>query len=88
MHQRRHDAGRQPGLSHGGLPGLCGRQLAVLLLVVLLSKRAVGPVAESYQRQRQFVTDASHELKTPLTLLQANLDILESEAGENPGFLT
>ena len=61
-----------------------GGSLAVLLLVVLLSKRAVGPVAESYQRQRQFVTDASHELKTPLTLLQANLDILESEAGENP----
>ena len=46
-----------------------GGSLAVLLLVVLLSKRAVGPVAESYQRQRQFVTDASHELKTPLTLL-------------------
>ena len=61
-----------------------GGSLAVLLLVVLFSKRAVGPVAESYQRQRQFVTDASHELKTPLTLLQANLDILESEAGENP----
>lgn len=58
--------------------------LAALLLVVLLSQRAVRPVAESHQRQRQFVTDASHELKTPLTLLQANLDILEGETGENP----
>lgn len=58
--------------------------LAALLLVVLLSKRAVRPVAESHQRQRQFVTDASHELKTPLTLLQANLDILEGDVGENP----
>ena len=58
--------------------------LAALLLVVLFSKRAVGPVAESHQRQRQFVTDASHELKTPLTLLQTNLDILEGDVGENP----
>ena len=58
--------------------------LAALTLVVLFSHRAVRPVAESHQRQRQFVTDASHELKTPLTLLQANLDILETETGENP----
>ena len=49
----------------------------VLLLVILFSKRAVRPVAESYQRQKQFVTDANHELKTPLTLIRANLDILE-----------
>ena len=61
-----------------------GGSLAALLLVVVFSKRAVRPVAESYQRQRQFVTDASHELKTPLTLIQANLDILESETGESP----
>ena len=53
----------------------------VLLLVTLFSKRAVKPVAESYERQKQFVTDANHELKTPLTLIQANLDILEAESG-------
>lgn len=57
--------------------------LIVLLLIVLISRRAVRPVAESYERQKQFVTDANHELKTPLTLILANLDIAESELGKN-----
>lgn len=60
-----------------------GGSLVVLLLVTLFSKRAVKPVAESYDRQKQFVTDANHELKTPLTLIRANLDILEGETGPN-----
>ena len=58
-----------------------GGSLVVLLLVTLFSKRAVKPVAESYERQKQFVTDANHHLKTPLTLIRANLDILEGETG-------
>ena len=55
----------------------------VLLLIILLSKRAVKPIAESYEKQRQFVTDANHELKTPLTLILANLDIAEEELGKS-----
>ncbi len=55
----------------------------VLLLIFLLSKKAVKPIAESYEKQRQFVTDAGHELKTPLTLILANLDIAEEELGKN-----
>ncbi|MBR5285815.1 MAG: HAMP domain-containing histidine kinase [Clostridia bacterium] len=55
----------------------------VLALILLLSKRAVKPIAESYEKQKQFVTDANHELKTPLTLILANLDIAESELGKN-----
>lgn len=61
-----------------------GGSLIVLLLVTLFSKRAVRPVAESVERQRQFVTDASHELKTPLTLIRTNLDIIEEEQGPSP----
>lgn len=57
--------------------------LVVLLLVILISKHAVKPAMESYQKQRQFVTDANHELKTPLTLIRTNLDIMESENGPN-----
>lgn len=57
--------------------------LIVLILIVLISRRAVRPVAESYERQKQFVTDANHELKTPLTLILANIDIAESELGKN-----
>ena len=55
----------------------------VLALILLLSKRAVKPIAESYEKQKQFITDANHELKTPLTLILANLDIAESELGQN-----
>ena len=57
--------------------------VVVLLLVVLLSRQAVKPAMESYRKQRQFVTDANHELKTPLTLIRTNLDIMESENGPN-----
>lgn len=55
----------------------------ILLLIVLLSKWVVRPVAESYEKQRQFVTDANHELKTPLTLILSNVDIVESELGKS-----
>ncbi len=57
--------------------------VVVLVLIVLISKRAVKPTVESYEKQKQFITDANHELKTPLTLIQANLDIAESEVGKN-----
>ncbi len=54
-----------------------------LLLIIIFSKRVVKPVAESYKKQKQFITDANHELKTPLTLILTNLDIAEAELGEN-----
>ncbi len=57
--------------------------LIIIALIVIISKRAVKPTAESYEKQKQFVTNASHELKTPLTLIRTNLDILESEVGES-----
>ncbi len=55
----------------------------VLVLIFFLSGKAVKPIAESYEKQKQFVTDVNHELKTPLTLILANLDIAESEMGKN-----
>ncbi len=60
---------------------LCVTLAAVTILIVLFSRLAVRPMAESYRKQRQFVTDANHELKTPLTLILTNLDILESQTG-------
>ena len=62
---------------------LLGSASLILILTIVVSKRAVRPVAESYEKQRQFITDANHELKTPLTLILSNLDIVESELGKN-----
>lgn len=55
----------------------------VLLLIVIFSKKAVRPAAESYEKQRRFVTDANHGLKTPLTLILTDLDIAENELGKS-----
>lgn len=57
----------------------------VLFFVAILffSKRIVAPVAESYEKQKRFITDASHEIKTPLTIIQADADVIEMEQGDN-----
>lgn len=56
---------------------------AVLILVAVLSKRVIRPFVESQEKQKRFITDAGHELKTPLTIIEADRSILELEYGEN-----
>lgn len=56
---------------------------AVLVLLMLLAKEIVRPISESYQKQKQFITDAGHELKTPLTIISADTDVLEMQQGSN-----
>lgn len=63
----------------GGLGGF----LLTFLVVLLLSGLILKPVAESYSRQKRFITDAGHEIKTPLTIIGADTTLLEMEWGEN-----
>lgn len=57
--------------------------LLAWLLVALFSNRAIQPLIENAAQQKRFITDAGHELKTPLTVISANMDVLSLETGEN-----
>ena len=57
--------------------------LMVFVLVVLLSEVALKPIIESYEKQKRFITDAGHEMKTPLTVISANTEIIEMENGDS-----
>lgn len=57
--------------------------LLVFFLIGFFSSRIVRPISESYEKQKQFITNAGHEIKTPLTIIHANADVLEMELGEN-----
>lgn len=62
--------------------------LAVFVVVVIFSGKIIRPIAESYKKQKRFITDAGHEIKTPLTIINANVDVLEMEIGEDNECLT
>lgn len=55
----------------------------VFFIIVFFAGRIVRPISESYEKQKQFITDAGHEIKTPLTIINANVDVLEMELGAN-----
>ncbi len=61
----------------------CGALLVFFLINIFFSRWTVRPVADALQRQQQFTADASHELKTPLTVVMANMAILESQPEES-----
>ncbi|MBE6634327.1 MAG: HAMP domain-containing histidine kinase [Ruminococcaceae bacterium] len=67
----------------GVIMSLIGYALVFCALVVF-SDRIVQPVRESYEKQKRFITDAGHEIKTPLAVINANADLWEMEYGTNP----
>ncbi len=56
--------------------------LATFVMVFFLSKLAIRPFIRNYENQKQFITDAGHELRTPLAIIQANTELLECDIGE------
>ncbi len=57
--------------------------VVVFLLALILSKKIIEPLEENDKRQKQFVSDAGHELKTPLAVMSANCELLSKEVGPN-----
>lgn len=61
--------------------------IIALIIIYIISKNVseliVKPVEETFSKQVQFISDASHELKTPLAVIEANADVLESEQGKS-----
>lgn len=53
----------------------------VLALTMGLARVAVRPIAESYEKQKRFITDASHEIKTPLSIIDASCEVVELTKG-------
>lgn len=56
---------------------------AVLFLILLFSRRLVRPLILGYEKQKRFITDAGHEIKTPIAIIQADSEVLALESGEN-----
>lgn len=61
----------------------CNGWLAVLAIVTVASGAVIRPMVESYSKQKRFITDASHEIKTPLAVIDAANEVQEIESGES-----
>ena len=60
-----------------------GAYLVLIGLIIVASKFAFKSSEETYKKQKRFITNASHELKTPLTVISADLDLIEMDYGKN-----
>lgn len=58
-------------------------EIAIYIIAKKISSVIVKPVRETFEKQKQFISDASHELKTPLAVIEANTDVLEEKTGNN-----
>ena len=57
--------------------------MVIFVVVIFVSGKIIRPVAQSYEKQKRFITDAGHEIKTPLAIINANVDLAEMEQEGN-----
>lgn len=57
--------------------------IVFLITEIILSRHAINPIIRNYEKQKQFITNAGHELKTPLSVISANTEVLEMMNGKN-----
>lgn len=57
--------------------------IVFLIIITFISRKVVQPIARNIESQKQFITNAGHELKTPLTVISANAEVLEMINGKN-----
>lgn len=60
-----------------------GAAAAIFILVFIFSGVVTKPIAESYEKQKKFITNAGHELKTPLAVINSCTEVIELENGES-----
>ncbi len=66
-----------------GIIGGAAAWILLFLLSLKLTEMMVKPVQDAFEKQTRFISDASHELKTPLAVIEANADVLKSERGDS-----
>lgn len=57
--------------------------ILLFIISIWLSRRMIAPIEKAFMKQKQFISDASHELKTPITIISSNADALEREIGDS-----
>ena len=86
------DCGRNLDTFHASLAINClissAAFLVSMVLITFVSKKIVRPVSESYEKQKQFISMAGHELKTPLTIISADAEVLSMELDEENEWLS
>lgn len=60
-----------------------GAEAAIFVLLFFFSGMVIKPIAESYEKQKKFITNAGHELKTPLAVINSCTEVIELEQGES-----
>lgn len=61
--------------------------VAVFIVIVVISGKIVRPVSESYEKQKQFISVAGHEIRTPVTIIDADAELLAMEIGDGNEWL-